>query len=873
MSGLNLTDVQPYDVHFDYHAAQPVLGIGSSQPRLSWKLPELEAGYQQHACELDITIIHADQSRYHDTFVVSGAEQICVDWPAQALRSRDRVAVKVRVSDGQHWSAWSDSALAEVGLLQPDDWTAKVIHSGIRQDRYKEECVYQLRKAFSVSQPVERATLYVTALGLAEIEINGKKVGDDALLPGWTSYPHRLRYFTYDVTELLDGEHLAIGIWLADGWYAGRFGFHGGNARLYGDKSGLLLQLEILHADGSQSRVISDDSWRCALAPITASSLYNGESFDATRHDTRWSQPGFDSRLGQPVEVADYFNYQRLIAPEGPPVRAQQTLQPVEIIHQPDGHYLLDFGQNFSGRLQINVKGKRGQRITLRHAEVLQEGKIYRRPLRGAASEDSYIIGADNVSESWQPRFTLHGFRYVEVEGWPADTLNKADIVAQVYYSDMKQTGHFSCSHAGINQLHSNVLWSMRSNFVDIPTDCPQRDERLGWTGDIQVFTPTASFLYDVRGFLSSWLKDLAIEQQQFGNVPWYVPWIPGNAWQVDQTGSVWGDVATITPWVLYERYQDIGIIRQQYNSAKMWCDRLIQNFAADEYIVRQDLQLGDWLDPLAPPDNPIKAMTDTSLIATAYAFKSFSIMSRMAERLDKPDEAKYYATMASHTQQDFLQSWFDETGICVNETQCAYSIALVFGLLNDEGKKKVAGERLAKLIRQHGGKIGTGFAGTPIVLDALTLTGHLAEAYQMLECQDCPSWLYQVDMGATTIWERWDSMLPDGSVNPGEMTSFNHYALGSVADWLHRVVGGIENIGSGYNRIRFQPQPGGQLSWAKSAFDSPYGLIKSHWSIADGKFTLDVSVPTGSTAIVKMPDGKQYEVANGQYRYQCDYQ
>lgn len=871
MSLTDLSSIKPDDVQFEYHAPQHTTGIGSRRPRLSWKLPQAPAHYQQQASELAITLTHADGRCEQLTYTLSGPQQILLPWPGPDLQSRDRITLRVRVSDGASWSAWSDTACAETGLLDETEWQAKMIHSAIPEDRFREGRVFQLRKSFTLHQPVVRARLYLSALGLAEVEINGHKVGEDALLPGWTSYHHRLRYFTYDVTGLLSaGGEQAIGAWLADGWYSGRIGFHGGNARLYGDRSGLLAQLEILHSDGSQSLIVSDDSWRCQPAPILSADLYNGETFDATRYNTRWSTAGFNDADWFRVQEAEYFNYARLVAPDGPPVRAQHRLTPVEIVRQPDGNWLLDFGQNLSGRLSIRVSGRRGQQIVLRHAEVLQEGKLYRRTLRGAASEDRYIIGEDSVTESWEPRFTIHGFRYAEVEGWPGENLDPEDITARVYYSAMPETGHFSCSDAGINQLHSNVQWSMRSNFVDLPTDCPQRDERLGWTGDIQVFTPTATFLNDVRGFLASWLKDLAAEQREFGNVPWYVPWIPGNAWSIAEAGSVWGDVATITPWVLYQRYKDPGILHQQYDSAKMWCDRLIAKFAPGEHRVSADMQLGDWLDPQAPPDNPIEAMTDPELIATAYAFKSLQIMAQMAKITGRPAQAEYYAQVAERVQQDFLSHWFPAGNAGSNNTQCAWSIALVFGLIREPAERQAAGERLAALIRDNRGRIGTGFAGTPLVLDALTQTGHLGEAWQMLLCRECPSWLYQVDMGATTIWERWDSMQPDGTVNSGEMTSFNHYALGAVADWLHRVVGGIENAGSGYDRILFRPRPGGGVSHAKCELASPYGRIASGWQITDGTFSVTVEVPPGAGAELVMPDGTRHTLTNGEHRYAC---
>jgi alpha-L-rhamnosidase len=641
----------------------------------------------------------------------------------------------------------------------------------------------------------------VTAHGLYEMEINGLRVGDDALSPGWTVYGQRLRYYTYDVTDqLAEGEN-ALGAWLGDGWYRGRIGFNGGHANLYGDKVALLAQLHVTHDDGSVTVVGTDQSWKASFGPILFSSLYKGEIFDARELADGWSRPGFDDSGWQPV-VGVERDPATLVAPEGPPVRCTGEVRPVTVRTSPSGKVLLDFGQNLVGRLQITVSGEAGSVVTLRHAEVLQDGELYTRPLRLADSTDRYTL-AGAGTETWEPRFTLHGFRYAEIDGWTGGDAAE-NVVARVYHTDMERTGWFECSDPDLNRLHDNVLWSMKGNFVDIPTDCPQRDERLGWTGDIQVFAPTASFLYDCSGMLSSWLKDVAAEQLPDGTVPWYVPVIPGgNYWTPIRPGAVWGDVAVLTPWALYERFSDAKVLSDQYESAKAWVD-LLDGLAGDSHLWDTGFQLGDWLDPTAPPEDPTQAMTDKHLVASAYFAWSTRHLAKAAGVLGRAADELHYLELARAAAEAFAREYIRPDGRMTSDAQTAYALAIVFGLYPDEELARKGGERLAQLVREGGNRIGTGFAGTPVISDALTATGAVDTAYDLLLEKECPSWLYAVKQGGTTIWERWDSMLADGTINPGEMTSFNHYALGAVADWMHRVVAGIAPLEPGYRRILF---------------------------------------------------------------------
>jgi alpha-L-rhamnosidase len=504
--------------------------------------------------------------------------------------------------------------------------------------------------------------------------------------------------------------------------------------------------------------------------------------------------------------------------------------------------------------------------VTLRTAEVLQHGELYTRPLRGARSTDAYTFAGRAEGEEWEPRFTFHGFRYVEVGGWHGDLDADAAagaLVARVLHTDLERTGWFSSSDAALDQLHENVVWGMRGNFVDIPTDCPQRDERLGWTGDLQVFAPTASYLFDSSGMLTGWLRDLAAEQLPDGTVPWFVPVIPADTmWTPQRPGAAWGDAATVVPWTLYQRFGDEGVLRAQFDSARRWVD-LQAEIAGPSRLWDTGFQLGDWLDPAAPPQDPADARTDRYLVASAYFASSAGIVAQMAAVLGDTDAEAVYRSLADEARAAFVDRYVDADGRMTSDAQTAYAVALRFGLL-PEALRPAAAARLAELVHAAGNRIATGFVGTPLVTDALSENGQLGAAYDLLLEEECPSWLYQVKMGATTVWERWDSLLPDGTVNPGTMTSFNHYALGAVADWMHRVVAGLAPDAPGYRRVRFAPRPGGGLSEASARHRTPYGEASIAWRIESGELRVRVAVPVGATGIIDLDGREPEEVAHG---------
>jgi alpha-L-rhamnosidase len=725
-----------------------------------------------------------------------------------------------------------------------------------------------LRTEFGLAEghgPVTRATLHATAHGVFEAHLNGQPVSDDVLSPGWSSYEWRLRYRSYDVTALLQPTTV-LGIALGNGWFRGRLGWGGGRA-LYGKELAALAQLEVEFSDGYVQTVVTDESWTAGPSAVLFNDLYDGQAIDARRYSDAWLEPGFSDEAWTGVHRAE-VDFSTLTPYIGPPVRRQEELRPIKIWTSPAGKTLVDFGQNLVGWVRASVQGSAGTTITLRHAEVLEKDELGTRPLRSAKATDRFILsGGEDVFE---PTFTFHGFRYVEVDGWPGELMLDA-LTAVVVSSELRRIGEFECSNEMLNQLHRNVVWGLRGNFLDVPTDCPQRDERLGWTGDIAVFTPTATYLFDVDDFLRDWLKDLAAEQQAAdGLVPSVVPDVlkyverPAG-WPIPDSTAIWSDAAVWVPWSLWWAYGDLQVLADQFDSMVAHVRR-IESKLSPTGLWDEGFQFGDWLDPTAPPDEPGVSRADNGVVATACLYRDAHIVRDAATLLGRHEDAEQFASLAERTRAAFNEHYVRPEGIIHSDAETPYALAIVFGLLDPEDEQ-LAGKRLADLVAESGYHIRTGFAGTPFITHALTQTGHLDAAYRLLLQTECPSWLYPVTMGATTIWERWDSMLPDGTINPGQMTSFNHYAFGAVAYWMHQIIGGIAPLEPGYSRVLIAPQPGGDIRWARSSLDSRHGKISVSWSQDhDGPIELDVAVPEGVTALVQLPGTPAQELGSGQH-------
>ncbi|SHN14775.1 glycoside hydrolase family 78 protein [Cryptosporangium aurantiacum] len=702
------------------------------------------------------------------------------------------------------------------------------------------------RREFEVTPDLASATLWVTALGIVEPYLNGVRVGDEVLEPGWTSYRHRLLVRSHDVTALLHPGANAFGAIVGEGWATGRLGYEGiARRHHFADRVALFAVIELRYPGGTEV-VVTDRQFRAGAGSIRATSIYDGVTTDARREAGGWNRPGFDDERWGAVEPVEW-DLATLVDPVAPPIRRIEELAPIEIRPSARGTTIVDFGQNIAGWVRLRLTGPRGHEVTVRHAEVLVDGLPDYTTLRPARATDTYVL-AGTGAEEFEPRFTFHGFRYAEITG-PLGAVPPDDVRAVVVHSDMERTGWFECSNPLVNRLHENVVWSMRGNFVGLPTDCPQRDERLGYTGDINAFAPTATFLYDVSGALRSWLADLATEQQALGYVPYVVPDVQHT---YKSPTALWSDTAVSLPWALYWEYGDLDILRRSYDSMAAFT-RSVEALLDPSGLWREGFQFGDWLDPDAPLTRPREGKTDAHLVATAYFAKVAREMAAAADALGRVDDARRFAALAGRVREAFRAEYVTANGRITNESATAYALAIHFDLVDDV-QLATAGRRLAEIVRRDGGRIATGFAGTPHVAHALTKTGHTDEAYLLLLREEAPSFLYAVTRGATTIWERWDAILPDGTVNPSGMTSLNHYALGAIANWLHTVVGGLRPTEPGYRTVRIAPRPGGGLTFARTAHETRRGRLEVEWRVTDDGMELVVVVPAGTEATVELP-------------------
>ena len=724
-------------------------------------------------------------------------------------------------------------------------------------------CTFNLEQ---LAAEVTAACLVATAHGVYEARVNGLSVDDAVLNPGWTAYEWRLAVQASDVTDAVraGGGHVEVEVLLGNGWWRGALGFDGMKVD-YGDDLGFIGALDITFADGSHQTVRTGyDAWRAFASPVVENSLYNGETIDARIDPAMHPLPLH--------EVS--FDRSTLFMQAMPLVRRHETLHPQRVWISPAGKTLIDFGQNLVGWLRVRVAGPRGSEIVIRHAEVLEHGELGCRPLRAAEATDRFICSGE--TDVFEPTLTFHGFRYAEVTGWPGElTLEVAreTIEAVAISTDLPRTGWFTCSNARVNQLVSNAVWSQRDNFVSVPTDCPQRDERMGWTGDIAVFAPTATFTFDCAAFLDNWLADLMAEtaHRPSGTMPVVAPDVvkySDHFWNQVGELALWGDAAVWVPWALWQAYGDRDALAVQYPAMGMHL-RAVEARLSPTGLWDTGMQLGDWLDPAAPPEDPAAGKTDKYFIAQACLVRSARIAAEAAGILGIEDDRAHWAELAKRSLAAFRAAYVREGGRLTSDAVAAYALALSFDLLEHDDIAPAAA-RLAELVRAADYHITTGFAGTPFVTWALSENGYAVDAYRLLLEEGCPSWLYPVSMGATTVWERWDSMLPDGSINPGDMTSFNHYALGAVCDWIYQVIGGIRAAEPGYAHVRIEPVPGPGITWARCAHEAPTGLTETSWQLHDGVFELECTVPAGVSAEVVLPDGSMREVCGGTHRFGC---
>ena len=825
--------------------------IDALNPRFSWQLDAGDKrGVMQAAYELKVSSAKGKHEVWK-TGKVSSDQSMYIIYKGEPLVSGQKYIWQVRVWDNAgKASAWSGPASFRMGMLTPADWKAKWITPGFVEDSVNRPSPL-FRKGFSLNKKVASAMVYITSHGLYEAQINGKRVGDAFLTPGWTTYNKRLQYQAYDVTNLLQPGANAVGATLGSGWYRGHIGFSH-QMNYYGKDIALLLQLEVTYTDGSTETIASDESWKSSTGPVRFAEIYNGATIDNRMQVKNWSTPGFDDKSWSGVTVKDYTK-NTLVATVNEPVRKHETFKPVKIFKTPKGEEVIDFGQNLVGWVQMKVTGNAGDTIKLSHAEILDKpGNFYTDNLRAARAQDIYVLKGGG-EETFEPQFTWQGFRYIKVEGYKKD-LNAADFTAIALYSDMKPTGTFTSSNDMINKLQHNIQWGQKGNFLDVPTDCPQRDERLGWTGDAQVFSRTATYNMNVHNFFTKWLKDVAADQYKSGSVPHVIPDVLGNDKNEQGASTGWADVSVIVPWNMYLAYGDKQILENQYSSMKAWV-KYMENHSKND-LWNTGGHFGDWLFYSVNDDTDgTSAITSKFLIAQCFWAHSTQLMIDAARVLGKKDDEAAYTASLANIKKAFVNEYVTPNGLISSDTQTAYVLALEFDML-PENLRQQASDRLANNIRRYGNHLTTGFLGTPYLCHVLSRFNHADVAYRLLLQDTYPSWLYPVKMGATTIWERWDGIRPDGSLETPTMNSYNHYAYGAIGDWMYRVVAGIDTKedAPGYKGIIIKPTLGGNMTNIEADYNTNYGKVSSHWKIDGGNLLMHVEIPANTTATVYIP-------------------
>ncbi len=831
-------------------------GIDAPRPRLGWTVESPERGQVQTAYQVLAAGREADltpgRAALWDSGRVMSDRTVGIAYEGDPLASGQVCLWKVRVwdRDGQE-SPWSAPGLWQMGLLQASDWRGRWIGADTPRDPTAEGLVLPppacLRRTFSVAEAPVRATAFVTARGVYELTLNGARVGDAVLTPGWTDYTKRIAYQTYDVTGMLTEGENALGATLGDGWYSGYVGFDKQRGH-YGDRPELLLQMDIEYADGRRESLVSDGTWQVATGPIVYSDMLMGEKFDARIAPTDW----------QRVRVSECPTGQvALVAQHDPPVRVTQDLAPQAVTESTPGVFLFDMGQNMVGWARLTVEAPAGTEVRLRFAEMLQpDGTLYVTNLRGARQTDTYICAGGGV-EMWEPHFTFHGFRYVEMTGWPGTPPLDA-LTGRVVHSDTPPAGDFECSDAMVNQLQRNIVWGQRGNFLSIPTDCPQRDERLGWMGDAQIFVRTATGNMDVAAFFEKWMQDVEDAQSAEGSFPDIAPHPMGMSFVQNAGAPAWGDAGVIVPWTIFQVYADTEILRRCYPAMTRWMASLESANPDGLWEHQRGNDYGDWLS--------IAADTPKDVLATAYFAYDASLIARIAGVLGHDKDAERYGRLFDKIRQAFQAQFVSEDGRIHGDTQTCYVLALRFGLL-PEALRPLAAKHLVDDIAAKGGHLSTGFVGVGYLCPVLTEAGYNDVAYRLLLNDTFPSWGYSIRQGATTIWERWDGWTHErGFQDPG-MNSFNHYSLGSVGEWLYRYVAGIDTDTArpGYAHILIHPHPGPGLTHARAEYQSVRGRIVSGWAARDdGGLTLDVTLPANTTATVFLPAPPHATVTEG---------
>ncbi|MGO9470655.1 MAG: family 78 glycoside hydrolase catalytic domain [Isosphaeraceae bacterium] len=839
------------------------LGIDIPAPRLSWIVESPRRSQKQTAYRILVATgeetLRTDQGDLWDSGQVAGDDTTNIVYAGKPLRSHQDCFWKVRVWDKDGVpSAWSEPAHWSMGTLDAADW-AKAAWIGFDQSRQidlprspRENAgkpkpaslilppPTYLRTTFRADRPVRRAILYTTALGIFDAHLNGARVSDEYFNPGWTDYAQRVYYRAHDVTrQVRTGENVLAAI-LADGWYSGYVGF-GKKRDHYGLKPRYRALLHLDFADGSTADVATGPGWRAATGPIREADFLMGETYDARLAQAfrNWDSPGFDDSRWGPVDAGAEVDPVVQWHP-APPVTAFTTVTPRASSEPRPGVYVFDMGQNFAGVVHLKVSGEPGRKIVLRYAERLNpDGTIYTTNLREARATDTYICSGQDEA-TWSPRFTFHGFQYVEVSGLPSPP-DPTAVTGVALSSDTPVVGRFACSDRLLNQLHSNIYWTQRANFIDIPTDCPQRDERLGWTGDAQVYIGTAALNCDVQAFFTKWLVDLTDGQRGDGQFPMVAPVkVAGN-----DGGPAWADAGVICPWTIYQIYGDRRLLARQYPSMVKFVEFCRKRSTPELLPPKQFHCFGDWLS--------IKADTPKEVICTAYFAHSTHLLAQAAAVLGKAEDAARYHDLYQAIRTAFQRAYVAPDGRIKGNTQACYVLAIAFDLVDGETANHAA-LYLVEDIEKRGGHLSTGFIGTKSLMQALSKIGRQDVAFRLLHTESFPSWGFSIKHGATSIWERWDGWTPEkGFQDPG-MNSFAHYSFGAVYQWMVENIGGIQSDGPAYKHITIAPRLDPNLSWARTSYKSLRGEIATTWTRNDAYLTLDVTIPANTTATISLP-------------------
>ncbi len=892
------------------------LGIDDRTPQFGWIMESDQHNVVQQSYQI---IVKKAGNIVWDSGRKESDKSTHIRYEGSPLESVTEYQVEVKVTDNYGNEGVAEGQF-ETALLNQEDWKAQwaepvqkpAYHeppqvsmdlgfSEVPIEDIKMEPAQIIRKEFTLPKQVQKARAYATAHGIYYMEIDGRRVGDYRLAPGNTSYDGYLEYQTYDITEHLRSGAAAhaVAMVLGDGWYRGKVGVAGQNCQ-FGDKLAGLFQLEVTYTDGTRECIVSDQECQGATGPILYADLFVGQCYDANKEQPGYSLPEFDAAGWQPVEVKDY-GYENLRAEAAEPVRVIEILKPEAILKTPAGETILDVGRVVAGNVRMRVQGPKGTKVVLNHTEVLDKAGNYICNIIGACVKqmDTYILKGEGV-EVFDPEFTFHGFRYVKISGYPGEpSVDDFDIM--VVASDMETIGEFSCSDPRLNQLQENIYHSLRGNTISIPTDCPQR-EKAGWTGDVQIIGPTACYVLGAKSFFGRWLRNVQIDQQEDGQIPNVVPYI--KAYYPDEVkpnnthcSAGWGDVAVTLPWNLYEAYGDTDVLAENYEMMKKWVEYVRYTAEHEQpeqingemtaererwskYLWNTNFHFGDWLTPsvsfnyeTGDVDMGQSAFRTMDIIPTIFYAYSTDIMTKTAAVLGNDEDVAYYRQLHEKVKDAFINEYVDEQGYISTELQGVYVLALQMELIPEQLRGNTV-QKLLELIRENGGKLDTGFLSVPYLLDVLLREGGSQRAYDMLFMDECPSWLYEVKMGATTIWEAWQAILPDGTPTS---VSYNHYAFGCVGKWMYQNIAGISPASPGYKRIRIQPQMDQRISSARGSYQSVYGRIVSEWKLEDGQMNIRVRVPCNTTAEIHLPqkngDAIIKKVGSGVYEYSYSYE